>query len=112
VHPAVPHMDRTMFTGKRACRSRSTTGSHEGYQTDKTQVYWLGEQRPSSPGPGGAGLRPEIQARIAEDLKPGSGRRSLGEKPGSCAEERVRGRVLGPWREQGELRGTRHRACH
>jgi Xaa-Pro aminopeptidase len=45
---------------------------HEGYQTDKTQVYWLGKKN-SIPDTVRAAhdCCIEIQARIAENLKPG-----------------------------------------
>ena len=73
VHPAVPHMGSKHVHWEQGMPLSVDSGfSHEGYQTDKTQVYWLGN-RASIP----AAVRAaydccaEIQALIAGHLKPG-----------------------------------------
>ena len=74
VHPAVPHMGSNHVHWEKGEPLSVDNGfTHEGYMTDKTQVYWLGD-RSSIP----AGVlaahecATEIQARIAASLKPGT----------------------------------------
>ena len=44
IHPAVPHMGSAARTWEAGELLAIDVGfSHEGYQTDKTQVYWLGK---------------------------------------------------------------------
>jgi len=74
VHPAVPHMGSPEKAWKIHELLTIDNGfNHEGYMTDKTQVYWSGS-RDNIPGDV---LRAhefcvEIQNWIAEHLKPGS----------------------------------------
>ena len=73
VHPAVPHMGSNHVHWQEGMPLSIDNGfMHEGYQTDKTQVYWLGE-RSAIPATIQAALDccVEIQARIAGNLKPG-----------------------------------------
>lgn len=73
MHPAVPHMgsgDKVWQKGEPLVVDCGF--SLNGYQTDKTQVYWLGNSD-GIPAPAQAAydLCVEIQAWLAERLKPG-----------------------------------------
>jgi Xaa-Pro aminopeptidase len=73
VHPAVPHMGSRHVLWEEGMPLTIDNGfSHEGYQTDKTQVYWLGE-RSTIPSQVQAAFDccVEIQAQTSEQLKPG-----------------------------------------
>jgi len=73
VHPAVPHMGSAHVHWEEGMPLSIDNGfMHEGYQTDRTQVYWLGA-RTSIPAKVQAAqdCAMEIQARIASALKPG-----------------------------------------
>jgi len=73
VHPAVPHMGSKHVHWEDGMPLSIDNGfMHEGYQTDKTQVYWLGAQD-SIPAIVRAAhdCAIEIQARVAGNLKPG-----------------------------------------
>jgi Xaa-Pro aminopeptidase len=72
-HPATPHMGSSEISWKEGLPLTIDNGfSFEGYQTDKTQVYWLGK-RSSIPSPVLAAhdFCIELQNRISEQLKPG-----------------------------------------
>ena len=73
VHPAVPHMGSAHVHWREGMPLSIDNGfMHEGYQTDKTQVYWLGARNSIPAGVQAAqDCAIEIQARIATDLKPG-----------------------------------------
>lgn len=73
VHPAIPHMGSAEIEWKASMPLTIDNGfTIEGYQTDKTQVYWLGDK---------SGIPPQIQAAhnfclelqdwLAGHLKPG-----------------------------------------
>ncbi len=73
VHPAIPHMGSRQVLWEEGMPLTIDNGfMHEGYQTDKTQVYWLGE-RSTIPSQVQAAFDccVEIQALAAEQLKPG-----------------------------------------
>lgn len=73
VHPAIPHMGSLHVLWEEGMPLSIDNGfMHEGYQTDKTQVYWLGEKG-AIPAPVRAAFDccVEIQARAAERLRPG-----------------------------------------
>jgi Xaa-Pro aminopeptidase len=73
VHPAVPHMGSLHVHWQEGMPLAIDNGfMYEGYQTDKTQVYWLGS-RAAIPARVQAAqdCAIEVQARVAEDLKPG-----------------------------------------
>jgi Xaa-Pro aminopeptidase len=73
VHPAIPHMGSTHVHWEEGMPLSIDNGfMHEGYQTDKTQVYWLGKKQ-SIPNAVRAAhdCCIDIQSRIAESLKPG-----------------------------------------
>ena len=73
VHPAVPHMGSAYVHWQEGLPLTIDNGfMHEGYQTDKTQVYWLGA-RSSIPNRVQAAqdCAIDIQTRIAAGLKPG-----------------------------------------
>ncbi|MEW6517942.1 MAG: Xaa-Pro peptidase family protein [Thermodesulfobacteriota bacterium] len=72
-HPAVPHMGSAARVWRAGEPLTIDNGfCLEGYQTDKTQVYWLGERRTIP-----AGVRAaqdfclEVQSWIVEHLRPG-----------------------------------------
>ena len=74
VHPAVPHMGSGLKSWKRGEPLAIDNGFMlDGYQTDKTQVYWLGDLG-SMPAPVRAAqdFCFEMQAWIAGRLKPGT----------------------------------------
>ncbi len=73
VHPAVPHMGSKHVRWEEGMPLSIDNGfMHEGYQTDKTQVYWLGDQNsiPSSAMKAFACCL-DIQSSIAGKLRPG-----------------------------------------
>jgi Xaa-Pro dipeptidase len=73
IHPAVPHMGSDAVRWEPGLPLSIDNGfTLEGYQTDKTQVYWLDDERsiPDSVRSAHA-CCVEIQAWIAEHLKPG-----------------------------------------
>lgn len=73
VHPAIPHMGSPHVLWEEGMPLTIDIGfMHEGYQTDKTQVYWLGEKG-TIPSQVRAAYDccVEIQARTAEQLRPG-----------------------------------------
>ncbi len=74
VHPAIPHMGSKHVHWEEGMPLSIDNGfMHEGYQTDKTQVYWLGK-RSTIPSNIQAAYDccVEIQALIAESAKPGT----------------------------------------
>jgi len=74
VHPAVPFMGAKEIKWKSGSPLTVDNGfSIGGYQTDKTQVYWLGNKSTiSEPVQNAHNFCVEMQAMIAEQLKPGS----------------------------------------
>ena len=82
VHPAVPHMGSAHVHWEEGMPLSIDNGfMHEGYQTDKTQVYWLGEAPGSIP-PAGAGsiglLHRDPGARRREPQARGASGRPVG----------------------------------
>ena len=73
VHPAVPHMGSNHVHWEAGMPLSIDNGfMHEGYQTDKTQIYWLGEKNSIPMVVQSAhDCAVEIQERIVENLKPG-----------------------------------------
>ena len=74
IHPAVPHMGSNHVVWEEGLPLSIDNGfMHEGYQTDKTQVYWLGA-RGTIPSPVTKAFDccVNIQQRLAEKLKPGA----------------------------------------
>ncbi len=73
VHPAVPHMGSKHVRWEEGMPLSIDNGfMHEGYQTDKTQVYWLGSRGTiPSMAMNAFDCCVEIQAQLAEKLKPG-----------------------------------------
>lgn len=73
VHPAVPHMGSKHVHWEEGMPLSVDNGfMHEGYQTDKTQVYWLGDRASiSSPVRAAFDCCVEIQSLIAGHLRPG-----------------------------------------
>lgn len=74
VHPAVPHMGSKHVHWETGMPLSIDNGfMHEGYQTDKTQVYWLGARSSIPPKVRAAqDCAVEIQAKVAADLRPGA----------------------------------------
>ncbi len=74
VHPAVPHMGSAHVHWQEGMPLSIDNGfMHEGYQTDKTQVYWLGKKSSIPKAVLAAhDCSIEVQARIAGELKPGA----------------------------------------
>jgi Xaa-Pro aminopeptidase len=73
VHPAIPHMGSRQVLWEEGMPVCIDTGfMHEGYQTDKTQIYWLGESS-TIPTQVQAAFDccVDIQTQTAEQLKPG-----------------------------------------
>ncbi len=73
VHPAVPHMGSQSVSWQPGMPlSIDNAFTLEGYQTDKTQVYWLGDKS-AIPDPVKSAHEccVEIQTWVAENLKPG-----------------------------------------
>ncbi len=73
VHPAVPHMGSAQVHWKPGMPLSIDSGfMYEGYQTDKTQVYWLGAKSTIPANVQAAqDCAIEIQARIAAGMTPG-----------------------------------------
>lgn len=72
-HPAIPHMGSSEIVWREGLPLTIDNGfTVEGYQTDKTQVYWLGKQSdiPSSI-QAAHNFCIELQDWLAEHLKPG-----------------------------------------
>lgn len=73
VHPAMPHMGSNEKTWQRGEPLTIDCGfTYQGYQTDKTQVYWLGQEN-SIPGEAQEAQRfcIDMQEWIRMHLKPG-----------------------------------------
>jgi Xaa-Pro aminopeptidase len=73
VHPAVPHMgSKHVHWEENMPLSVDNGFTHEGYQTDKTQVYWLGAPAAiSAPVRAAFDCCVEIQSLVSRQLKPG-----------------------------------------
>ena len=74
IHPAVPHMGSHEVSWQQAMPLSVDNGyTFEGYQTDKTQVYWLGDRKSISDSVQRAhDFCIGIQGWVSQHLKPGA----------------------------------------
>jgi Xaa-Pro aminopeptidase len=74
IHPAVPHMGSHEVAWQSGMPLSVDNGfTLEGYQTDKTQVYWLGERKSIPDGVQRAhDFCIDVQAWVSQHLKPGA----------------------------------------